>query len=70
MCMETFCLPLITNYNFNFFQVKSSDEAKILCMTTIGNILLKNKDFENVKVCKTVHLHGVLSWTDYYSDFF
>ncbi|KAK7107988.1 26S proteasome non-ATPase regulatory subunit 13-like [Littorina saxatilis] len=30
-------------------KVKSSDEAKILCMTTIGNIRLKNKDFENVK---------------------
>eukprot|EP00745_Piridium_sociabile_P039572 TRINITY_DN74224_c0_g2_i2.p1 TRINITY_DN74224_c0_g2~~TRINITY_DN74224_c0_g2_i2.p1 ORF type:complete len:379 (+),score=112.84 TRINITY_DN74224_c0_g2_i2:60-1196(+) len=30
-------------------KVKASNEAKILCMTTIGNIRLKNKDFENVK---------------------
>ncbi|XP_076444578.1 26S proteasome non-ATPase regulatory subunit 13-like [Babylonia areolata] len=30
-------------------KVKSSDEAKVLCMTTIGNIRLRNKDFENVK---------------------
>nr|KAG5694100.1 hypothetical protein BaRGS_033719 [Batillaria attramentaria] len=30
-------------------KVKSSDEAKILCLTTIGNIRLRNKDFENVK---------------------
>ncbi|KAL8586610.1 26S proteasome non-ATPase regulatory subunit 13 [Nucella lapillus] len=30
-------------------KVKASDEAKILCMTTIGNIRLRNKDFENVK---------------------
>lgn len=30
-------------------KIKASDEAKILCMTTIGNIRLKNKDFDNVK---------------------
>lgn len=30
-------------------KVKSSDESKILCMTTIGNIKLKSKEYDSVK---------------------
>ena len=40
-------------------QVKSSDEAKVLCMTTIGNIRLRNKDFENVKVKKEIKENSI-----------
>jgi hypothetical protein len=40
-------------------KVKASDESRVLCMTTIGNIKLKSKDFDSVKVCHS----GILPWT-------
>ncbi|XP_046573249.1 26S proteasome non-ATPase regulatory subunit 13-like [Haliotis rubra] len=48
-------------------KVKSSDEAKVLCITTMGMVKLRNKDFDGTKVlveeCKGIldALHGVTS---------
>ncbi|PVD29250.1 hypothetical protein C0Q70_11847 [Pomacea canaliculata] len=54
-------------------KVKSSDEAKVLCMTTIGNIRLRNKDFDGTKAvieeCQAI-LDGIDGVTSVHSRFY